>query len=299
MVIIKTVIVELIVGTISEFLKEADMLEGRSMYVWQLDNTIFKTNVAAGIAKAQAAKLSHLIVKIADGTKAFKNTAGDLGGQLKQLVTQAHAAGISAFGYHVPHCETNELAVEEADFVAGLLDKFKLDGVFVDNEDGGSYFKGGAAEAEAYATELKAKLAPVGRKIVMSSNDILSAHPKAYGKVIGHAMDANAPQVYYGQSATVQKRLQWAVKENSVFAAPFAPIGAGWVRKPGDKTDAGCASAADCAQRARDFIGLVSLMHHSNPTKFPGYGFWDWDEVPDELWAVLNELPVFDQPGDA
>jgi hypothetical protein len=105
-------------------------------------------------------------------------------------------------------------------------------------------------------------------------------------------MTVNAPQVYYGASPTVDRRLQRAIKENAAFAAPFAPIGAAFVSAPG-ANDGGCSSDAECGARALEFIKLVSLLHESNPSKFPGYGFWNWEEAPTKVWDVLQQTPVF------
>src|SRR5262249_7947469 len=160
-----------------------------------------------------------------------------------------------------------------ASFIAQTVIDLNLAGVVIDNEEpaGSNYFQGGAAEAKAYATTLRAKL-PSGCKLVMSSHDIVSGHPKAQIATFAPFMDVNAPQVYYGQSRDVASRLQWAINENASIAAPFFPTGAAFLKEPG-ADDGGCLSVAECAKRARQFILEMSARHHSDPARYPGYSF--------------------------
>ncbi len=269
------------------------MLENRCMYIWHLSKVVAQ-GVPAAVAKAGNAKLSHLIVKIADADTGFENIQGALGTALKSLVAACAAQRIAVYGYQVPHCPDEDSAKREADFAAAAAAEFGLAGIFVDNEEGASYFEGNSTTARIYADRLRAGLSAAGRGMVMSSHDIISYHPKAYAAVIGQRMNVNAPQVYYGRSA-VDARLHWAVKENAAFAAPFVPIGSAFV---GSANEGGCATAQECAAQTSEFIRRVSLLHDTNPAKYPGYGFWDWEEAPPEVWAVLDSTPVFVAPAD-
>jgi hypothetical protein len=268
------------------------MLEGRSIYVWRLAKALGRGSVDDLVQKAIDHKLSTLWIKIADGDAKFSNAKPPLDDKLQELVRKARAAHIATYGYHVPHCADPIAAKNEARFVADLLHDFMLDGVVIDNEEGAAYFRGGKNEAHAYGEELKDALQPASRFMIMSSHDIVSAHPNAYASVIAHFIDFNAPQVYYGQSPTVKRRLEHAINENDAFAAPLLPVGALFIRETG-KSDGGCADDDDCAQRARDFIALVSQCHTANPQRFPGYAFWNWEEAPAKAWNVLKTMPVF------
>lgn len=133
--------------------------------------------------------------------------------------------------------------------------------------------------------------------MLMSSNDIVSAHPKSYAEIIGKSININAPQVYYGQSSSVSARLNWAIRENKKIGRPFFPVGAAFLRDPKDN-DGGFLDPKKCAEATQEFIRLVSLLHHSSPSDYPGYGFWNWEEAPEEVWQVLYESDVFIQPTD-
>ncbi|MGY3494367.1 hypothetical protein [Bradyrhizobium sp. USDA 4502] len=268
------------------------MLTGRAMYIWELQPSLKGGTVAQLVAKAQSAKLSSLWVKIGDGASPFANIQDANIAILHDLVAQCSATNIVVLGYHVPHCPTAASVQGEVTLCANAVDTFGLAGIVVDNEDGAGFFTGNAQTAAAYGQALQAAMRARSKIVVMSSNDILSAHPNSYGSVIGQHIDLNGPQVYYGRSPTVQNRLGRAISSNAGINAPFFPVGAAFV-SPVAAGDGGCASDTDCAQRAAQFIDLVSQLHHGNPNKYPGYGFWDWQEAPDEFWEVLSSTEVF------
>jgi hypothetical protein len=271
------------------------MLTGRAMYIWELQKSLKGGTAADLVSKAQSAKLSSIWIKIGDGDAPFENTLGNNISVLKDIVNRCQLANIAVLGYHVPHCATVASVQNEIALCSKAVRDFGLAGIVIDNEDGSAYFRGNQQTATAYGQGLQAALHADGKIAVMSSNDIISGHPGAYGSVIGKYVDINAPQVYYGQSPTVQNRLGRAISANAGIAAPFFPVGAAFVSGPG-ATDGGCSNAADCAQRAAQFIDLVSQRHHADPSKYPGYGFWDWQEAPDELWDVLSSTDVFTAP---
>lgn len=268
------------------------MLTGRAIYIWNLMQSKGSSSIDDMVAKAQAHKISSVWLKIADGDTPYANVSGSVAPLLRELVTKCRVAGVSALGYHVPHCADKDAAAIEVKVLSSLVAQFELAGVVVDNEDGSGYFEGGPAEAEAYAAALRSAMSAVGRLVVMSSNDIVSAHAGSQAKVIGRVVDVNAPQVYYGASASVRSRLDWARKENASITAPFFPVGAAFVSKP-SAADGGCASDRDCAARAEQFIRLVADLHRQDPKKYPGYCFWNWQEAPEEFWEVLARLDVF------
>src|SRR5262249_43619876 len=158
---------------------------GRAMYIWRLRKALGGGNVGDMVARAKAAKLTSLWVKIGDGTKKFENITGEGARQLRELVAECAAANISVLGYHVPWCRNLASANDEAAFVANTIGDFKLAGAVVDNEDGANYFKGDKQTAEAYGTALQTPLRAAGKLVVMSSNDFPSVHKKAYAEVIG------------------------------------------------------------------------------------------------------------------
>jgi hypothetical protein len=271
------------------------MLAGRAIYIWKLKNVVGAGSVDDVVARAIRSKITSLWVKIGDGDSPFENTKGAVGKLLTQLVLKCKQSGISVLGFHVPICATEQSVSDEVGFVENAVRDFGLAGVVVDNEDGRGFFRGDARIAALYASGLRTAMTRANKLVVMSSNDIVSSHPKSYATIIGKAIDVNAPQVYYGQSRSVSARLNEAEKENKPIAAPFFPVGAAFLRNPKDN-DGGFLDPKQCAEWAKDFIDLVSLLHRMSPSQFPGYGFWNWDEAPDEFWQALAETEVFSQP---
>lgn len=274
------------------------MLDGRAMYIWRLKSVIGAGTVDDVVVRATRCRISSLWVKIGDGSRPFENIKGAVGRLLAQLVSKCAQNGISVLGFHVPICATEQSVGDEVAMVENAVRGLGLAGVVIDNEDGSGFFKGDSGAAALYASTLRAAMTAAGKLVVMSSNDIVSAHPKSYAEVIGKQVDINAPQVYYGQSKSVSARLNRAQGENKVISAPFFPIGAAFLRQPAEN-DGGFLDPQTCAEWAKDFIELVSLLHRASPSQFPGYGFWNWDEAPDEVWKVLAETEVFLEPGAA
>ena len=208
------------------------MLAGRAMYIWKLKNVVQAGSVDDVVARAIRSKITSLWVKIGDGDSPFENTKGAVGKLLTQLVLKCKQSGISVLGFHVPFCATEQSVSAEVDLVENTVRTFGLAGVVVDNEDGRGFFRGDARTAALYASGLRTAMTAANKLVVMSSNDIVSAHPKSYGTVIGQSIDVNAPQVYYGESRSVADRLMKAENENSAIAAPFFPVGAAFLRNP-------------------------------------------------------------------
>jgi hypothetical protein len=114
----------------------------------------------------------------------------------------------------------------------------------------------------------------------LSSNDIpdnISGWTPRFN-VIAKFAQYNFPQTYYGASPSVQSRVDRAQTANAGLTIPFIPVGAGFL----GTGEGGCASAADCAQRAIQFIQLCKQR------QFQGHAFWVWDGAPAELWNVLT-----------
>ncbi len=255
-------------------------LVGRSMFIWKLAQVVTtELGIAGVVNKAKAAGLSSLWIKVADGAKAYGNlNTATAASQFRALQAALNAEGIRVWGWQVPYGKTRPNAEAEADCAIQLAHDFSLDGILMDAEGGDDYFTGGPDVAEAYAAKLSAGLRAQGRGIAMCGNDIPSNFPGyPFDKFVEHA-DANAPQVYYGGSPSVSKRLNKAIQANSAYSQPLVPVGAAWIGDQG-----GCSSASACAERAREFLRLVQ------ENQFQGCSFWHWMGAPAAFWEVLIE----------
>ncbi|TDP62590.1 hypothetical protein [Roseateles toxinivorans] len=205
----------------------ATTISGRCMFVWRLA-PILKTElgIAGMVAKAKAAGLSGVWIKIADGAKAYENVRDETAIRTFMKVRDAlKNEGISVWGWQVPYGGTVANATTEAECAAKLADALKLDGVLMDAEGGTGYFTGGSAVAEAYAARLADHLSQQKRGLAICGNDIPANFPKyPFSTFVGHAQ-MNAPQVYYGGSPSVANRLDRAIAANASFDSPLLPVG--------------------------------------------------------------------------
>jgi hypothetical protein len=253
-------------------------INGRCMFIWRLA-PVLKTELGhQGVAaKARAAGLKGVWIKIADGAKAYENVRGAAALQVFAKLRDAlRAEGLAVWGWQVPYGGNSANAKAEADCAAGLAQSLDLDGVLMDAEGGSGYFTGGPVVAEAYAGRLADQLQSQGRGIAMCGNDIPGNFPDyPFATFVRHA-GTNAPQVYYGSSPSVANRLDRAIAANAPFDVPFVPVGAAWLGDGG-----GCSSASACAERAREFLRLVDQHAYS------GCSFWHWQGAPSAFWEVL------------
>jgi hypothetical protein len=250
------------------------MLSSRAIYIWQLRKVLAPQSIDDAVAKAVRAKISSVWVKIGDGNQASANIKGTTADLFRSFIQKCDAADISVLGYHVPWCATAQTTQDDIAFLSQTARSFNIAGIVVDNEDGASCFKGTEQTAALYARSLKQAMSNAGKLMVMSSNDIISAHPKSYARAIGAEVDINAPQVYYGQSPSISSRLNSAIRENASLNKPFFPVGAAFIRRPKDN-DGGFLDPVACANGAGEFIRLMSSLHATAPGSYPGYGFWN------------------------
>lgn len=253
-------------------------ISGRCMFIWQLA-PVLKTELGVQglVAKAKAAGLSGVWIKVADAAKPFANVATPAAQQdFVQVRDALRAAGISVWGWQVPYGKTVAQATAEADCAIGLAKSLDLDGMLMDAEGGAGYFTGGPTVAQAYAERLADQLGQQNRGLAICGNDIPSNFPNYPFATFAQYAQFNTPQVYYGGSPSVANRLDRAITANAGFDLPFVPVGAAWLGDGG-----GCASASACAERAREFLRLVDA--HG----FVGCSFWHWQAAPSAFWEVL------------
>lgn len=257
-------------------------INGRCMFIWKLAPVLTtELGVDGLVQRAKAAKLDGVWIKVADGPLPYRNLNTSMAAQQFRAVREAlRQAGISVWGWQVPYGKTLEQAGAEARTASKLASDFDLDGILMDAEGGGGYFTGGAKVAQKYASELAEQLAAQDRGLAMCGNDIPDNFPDyPFEHFVRHAK-FNAPQVYYGASASVANRLDRAIKANQAFETPFIPVGAAWVGDGG-----GCVSASASAERGREFLRLV------NAHEFQACSFWHWHGAPAAFWEMLIDTP--------
>lgn len=252
-------------------------VEGKGFFIWQI-HRVENGDPARILARAQAAGLSHVLIKIADGKQEFgfhPSTRADL---VAPVVAALHAAGLQVWGWH--YIYGND-PLSEARVAARRTLDLKLDGYIINAE---VEFKaaGKAAAARAYATTLRADLP--NTPIALSSYRFPAYHKEFPWAAFLEYCDYVMPQVYWEQAHNPAQQLRRVLKEFSddslvghlrtVIPTGSAYGTSGWRASPAD--------LIEFLTEARA-LGLQAASLYS----------WDWATSPgnDDLWQAAASVP--------
>jgi hypothetical protein len=203
-------------------------LRGKGFMIWKVPSC--EGGNAAQIATAaQAAGLTHVLIKIADGPYPYnvdKTTKVDL---VPPVVAALHAKGIQAWGWHYVY-GYNPAA--EAQMAVQRVKELGLRGYVIDAE--AEFEKPGMSEvAKAFMTELRKDLPQ--KPVALCAYRWPSYHPQFPWDAFLEKCDYNMPQVYWMQAHNPAAQLERTVREfNSMsYVRPIMPTGpvfreAGW-----------------------------------------------------------------------
>ena len=211
-------------------------LIGKGFFIWQIRNCE-GGRAEAIAAKAQAANLSHVLLKIADTTFAFgfDRNNNDVTAPVANALRQR---GIQVWGWHYVKGDDPE---GEARIAVQRTKQLQLDGYIIDAE--GEYKSvGKAAAARTYMTALRNGLGDL--PIALSSYRYPSFHKDFPWAAFLEKCDLNMPQVYWEQAHNADVQLQRSVTEfnNPALVGvirPIVPTGSaygtgGWRATPDD-----------------------------------------------------------------
>ncbi|MBM4422813.1 MAG: nuclear transport factor 2 family protein [Chloroflexi bacterium] len=250
-------------------------LQGKGFYIWQIKNCE-GGNPESIAAKAQAAGLTHVLLKIADTTFAFgfDRNNNDITAPVANALRNR---GIQVWGWH--YVKGNDPA-GEARIAAQRTRQLRLDGYVIDAEI--EYKAAGkAAAARAFMNELRAGLPNL--PIALSSFRYPSYHKELPWREFLEQCDLNMPQVYWEQAHNADVQLARSVTEfgNSAlvgFVRPVVPTGAaygasGWRATPDD--------LRAFFSKAQE-LGLEAANAYS----------WDWATSPGntDLWDAVAQV---------
>jgi hypothetical protein len=231
-----------------------DAFRGNGMWIWQLAHTE-NGDVTAIIARAQAASITTLFIKAADG--------GTQWAQLTpQLVAQMHAAGLKVCAWQFVYGSDPDAEAQAA--IAKLATG--IDCFVVDAE--GKY-EGRYAAAQRYMAALRASAGPTF-PIGLTSFPYVDYHPQLPYSVFlapGGAQ-ANLPQIYWHAfDVSVDAASAHTYAHNRIYGTPLAPLGQTYDHPPD----------ADI-QRFRQIWPSYGS---------PGLSWWSWQATEDGTWAAL------------
>lgn len=234
-------------------------LAGKGFFIWRVANCE-GGNPEAIAAKAVAAGLSHVLLKIADTRYpfGFDRQNRDI---VAPVVAALHNRGVQAWGWHYVKGDD---PTGEARVAVDRSRALNLDGYCIDAE--GEYKTAGKeAAARAYMSDLRAGLPNM--LIALSSYRYPSYHRELPWAAFLEKCDLNMPQVYWEQSHNPDRQLERSAREFANvrlvgYERPVVPTGAaygsgGWVATAEDQ--------AVFYMKARE-LGMTAANSYS----------WDW-----------------------
>ena len=252
-------------------------LSGKGFFIWKVKGCE-NGNPSAIAELAEQANLSHVLIKIADGTYSY-NVEPD-GRDLVLPVSQSlHAVGIQAWGWHYVYGDD---PIGEANKAIQRIHQTQVDGYVIDVER--EYKDVGKNKAAAtFMARLRAALPNI--PIALCSYRFPSYHPQIPWKVFLERCDWNMPQVYWQGAHNPADQLRRTLADFQAFTPyrPIVPVGSaykvwGWEATPDD---------------------VVKFMEAAQSLNLSAASFWEWANCRQylpEVWNAIRDYPWATSP---
>ena len=248
-------------------------LEGKGWYIWQI-RRCEGGNAAQIAAEAVASGLSHVLIKVADGTSAY-NLDPITGADLVPSIIQAlRAKNIQCWGWQYVYGYD---PAGEGAIAVQRTQQLNLDGFVIDAED--QYkLPGREAAARTYMNVLRASLPNL--PIALSSYRYPTLHPQLPWVAFLEKCDYNMPQVYWVNAHNPGEQLIRSVREFQAIT-PFRriiPTGSAYLQGNWQATSA----------------DIIDFMQTAQIVNLSAANFWEWGHtklyVPG-LWETVKAFP--------
>ncbi len=242
-------------------------LEGKGLFIWKVHNCEGGDPTAI-LNRARAAGLTHVLIKVADGPRAYNV---DLAAP---LVEALKGAGIKAWGWQFVY---GDEPFGEADIAVHRIRTLGLDGFAINAE---TAYKGKHAAASAYMDSLASR---VDVPLALSSFRYPTYHATFPWTEFLSRCDLNMPQVYWVQATNPAQQLDRSVAQfqNVYPVRPIVPTGAAYAEYGWRPT----------AAQVREFLA------HAREIGLSAANFWSWDYAGSsagrDLW---DAIAAFDWP---
>lgn len=244
-------------------------IQGKGIFLWQVKR-VGGGDANAIAQQAKTARLTHVLIKVADGRYSYNITNGvDL---VPALVTALRARGIKAWGWQYiygsdPSAEASK-AIER-------VQAFNLDG-FVVNAEMHFKAKGMDAKAKKYMQELRKGLPslPIG----LSTYRYPSVHYEFPFRAFLDYCNFALPQVYWVGSVNSGQQLKKSYGEYQALkpGLPIVPTGAAYAE----------GSWGPTPQQLNEFLNMARQLNLS------GANFWEMATAQEHggaLWAAVRD----------
>ena len=246
-------------------------LEGKGFFIWQIRNT--EGGNASAIANlADQANLSHVLIKIADGTYGYNIDTN--GTDLVPPVRQAlRARGIQVWGWHYVYGDS---PLDEANKAIQRIQQTGVQGYVIDAE--GEYKQAGKAQA---ATQFMNRLrsAYPNLPIALCSYRYPSYHPQIPWEEFLEKCNYNMPQVYWVGAHNPADQLRRSVSEFQAMTPfrPIIPVGSAY------QSGSWVPTAAD----------VMEFLRTAKNLNLSAANFWEWANCRAYLTSVWNAIRDF------
>lgn len=249
---------------------------GKGMWLNQLERAE-GGNPEAIVARARAAGLTHLYVRLGSSKKGFYAQ-----GDLDRILPTAHAAGLKIVGWDFPYLAdpAGDAARAHVEIAYTTRDGHRIDAFSADIETGSEGVALTAIAAESYGARLR-ELAGAGYPLVATVPRPVPGKWFPYAEATRH-FDAIAPMVYWVTRDPVAE-VTAAIDALAPFGKPIIPIGQAY--------DAAIDGGPPGAP-SKD--ALVRFMAAAADKGAKGVSFWVWSHATADHWAAIAEAHSFD-----
>jgi SnoaL-like protein len=248
------------------------ILEGKGMYLWIISRVEGgDPNAIAELAKQ--AGLSHVLIKVADGSSPYNIDKATGRDNVPAMVAALRSRGIQPWGWQYIYGHN---AKTEAEIAIQRVKQFQLDG-FVVNAEVEFKAKGMEPVARAYMQALRSGLP--NTPIALSSFRYPVMHRPLPFETFLEYCDLNMPQVYWIKSYNPAQQLLKSLHEYQGLRVwrPYLPTGASYPE----------GSWSPTPQQITDFLQAV------RDNGLPGANFWEWYYARRDnsvLWNALRDF---------
>lgn len=277
-------------------------LEGKGFYIWKIPYCD-RGDPVAMVARARAARLTHVLIKIADGATWAYNYDYETKTDLIPPVLEAfHEAGIEVWGWHYVRGDD---PLGEARLGIDRVRELGVDGYVIDAEI--EYKKPGKKiAATRYMTELRAALPSL--PMALSSYRFPARHSQLPFVEFLQGCDYSMPQVYFEGAHNPEEQLEMSVNQYKALqpARPVIPTAptysmAGW-RPSVDEIQRFARKALDLRLPGMNAWSWDYATRSSHADMWDAVAAFDWsprqpaDTVPERLIDLLNQHNVESVP---
>jgi ketosteroid isomerase-like protein len=237
-------------------------LKGKGLYIWKVNN-VEGGDPAAIAQRASQAGLSHVLIKVADGSRSYNP---DL---VAPIVPVLKDIGVQVWGWQYVYGNSH---FAEADIAVRRVKELSLDGFVVNAE---VEYKNKPAEARAYMESLRSRLVDI--PVALSSFRYPSYHREFPWSEFLSFCDINMPQVYWLKATNPAEQLDRSLAEFETIypALPIIPTGAAY---------------AEYSWRARP-AEIKEFLQRAQERDLSAANFWSWDYAGSaegaDLWRAI------------